>query len=68
MRLPCVTLIAVFLAGCASAPAPDKAAFYVRKYNTYTYGAGPQAESADTSRGATRPANAQPGWYRFGHP
>ena len=68
MRIPYVTFIALLLAGCASAPVTDKAAFYDRKYNTYSYGAKSEGESADTNRTAAKPVKRQPGWYRFGHP
>ncbi|HEX9277865.1 MAG TPA: hypothetical protein VGA51_15890 [Casimicrobiaceae bacterium] len=66
MRAILLAVAALFLAGCASAPA-NTTAVYDHKYNTYSFAKNSsQSEFVGTSAAAD--VKARPSWYKFGHP
>jgi hypothetical protein len=65
MRTFLVMLVALLVAGCATAPA-NVTAVFDHKYNTYSF---VQKSSPSEFVGTSaQPEKAKPGWYRYGHP
>ena len=72
MRALLIAIAAVFVAGCATAPAGEKVekiAVYDHKnnYTRYAY-RSTDSDFVGTSAKAPSEQKAQPSWYRFGHP
>ena len=69
MRALLIAIAAVFVAGCATAPAGEKIAVYDHK-NNYTRYAYRSADSDFVGTSAKTPSaqNTKPSWYSFGHP
>ena len=69
MRTALIAIAAIFVAGCATAPAGEGIAVYDHKNNVtrYAYQA-PQSEFVGTSAKAPSMQQAKPSWYAFGHP
>jgi hypothetical protein len=69
MRAFPTVIAAIFVAGCATAPAGERIAVYDHKSNTthYVYRSA-QSEFVGTSAKTQNPAKAKPAWYAFGHP
>lgn len=69
MRALLITIAAVFVTGCATAPAGERIAVYDHKSNLtrYAYRTG-GSDFVGTSANAADAAKTKPPWYRFGHP
>jgi hypothetical protein len=69
MRAFLIAIAAVFVAGCATAPAGEKIAVYDHK-NSVTRYAYKSADSEFVGASARTPSaqKTQPSWYAFGHP
>ena len=69
MRALLIAIAAVFVAGCATAPAGEKIAVYDHKNNTthYAYRSA-DSDFVGTSAKAPSAQNTKPSWYSFGHP
>ena len=69
MRALPIAIAAVFVAGCATAPAGERIAIYDHKNNTTRY-AYRSADSDFVGTSAKTPSvqDRKPSWYRFGHP
>ena len=68
MRAGLIAIAALFVAGCATAPAGEKIAVYDHK-NSVTRYAYRSAESdfVGASAKTTSGQKTQPSWYAFGH-
>lgn len=69
MRALLIALGAVFVAGCATAPAGEKIAVHDQKTNLTRY-AYRSADSDFIGTSAKTPSaqSKKPSWYTFGHP
>ncbi len=67
MRTVLVAVASALVAGCATAPAPDRSTIIDHKYNTVRYAAKP-ADSDFVGTSANASSNTNPSWHRFGHP
>ena len=69
MRALLIAIAAVFVAGCATAPAGERIAVYDHK-NNYTRYAYRSVDSDFVGTSAKTPSaqNTKPSWYSWGHP
>ncbi len=69
MRASLIAIAAIFVAGCATAPAGEKIAVYDHKNNVTRYATrSADSDFVGTSAKTPNAQQANPSWYRFGHP
>ena len=69
MRTLLIAFAALFVAGCATAPAGERIAVWDHKYNVTRYAyRSADSDFVGTSAKTPNAPATKPSWYSFGHP